>query len=311
MKTLSNIIRRRIVAYVLVSVLALSVGATLTVAAGIAGGVITACYNLGTGVLRIETQTAPCVMAGDPLLMEDRITWNQVGPQGAIGATGPQGPKGDKGDGLVWRGQYGAATSYAVNDAVESYGASYVASAPVAATSCARICIDRNAPGLNPAWQLLAAKGNQGAAGQAGSPGAQGAQGPRGPSDVYTSMVGTKSMPLTGGAVQAGSLTLPTGKYLLLANASVEAVSTVTCAIRDTSGGTFGSGFANVMTTTIAIPYGATSFSTAFTTIPIMAVVDVTGMTATVLVECSGANAGLPNQLLQATFVAIQVEATH
>jgi hypothetical protein len=90
--------RTRVLTHVFVGVLAFSMGATMIVAAGVAGGVITACYNVATGVLRVETLALPCLTTAKAPLTETRITWNQTGPQGAIGATGPAGPAGPKGD---------------------------------------------------------------------------------------------------------------------------------------------------------------------------------------------------------------------
>ena len=105
-------IRKNVLSHALVGVLAISLGASATVFAGVTGGLITACQNVATGILRIETTNAPCVVAGSPilarapLLLEERLTWNQLGQQGAPGpqgaagpegATGPTGPKGDVG----------------------------------------------------------------------------------------------------------------------------------------------------------------------------------------------------------------------
>ena len=99
----SRLLRSRSAAYALVAVLVLSLGASFTVAAGVVGGVITACYNRTNGELRVETATMPCRNH------EERISWNQVGQQGvpgvqgprgdagATGATGPQGPAGPQG----------------------------------------------------------------------------------------------------------------------------------------------------------------------------------------------------------------------
>lgn len=103
--------RKRILSYAVVGVIAFSIGATMIVAAGIADGVITACENVATGILRIETTNAPCMVSGTPilarapLLLEQRISWNQAGQQGATGATGATGPQGAAG----LRGADGAA----------------------------------------------------------------------------------------------------------------------------------------------------------------------------------------------------------
>ena len=88
----SRVLRSRSTAYALVAVLVISLGASLTVAAGVVGGVITACYNRTNGELRVETTTVPCRNH------EERISWNQVGQQGIQGIQGIQGVQGPKGD---------------------------------------------------------------------------------------------------------------------------------------------------------------------------------------------------------------------
>jgi hypothetical protein len=183
-----NKTRRALLSHVAVAVLALSVGASTVAMAGIAGGVITACSNVATGVLRIETAAAPCIVAGNPLLarapllIEERVTWNQVGQPGPTGAQGPKGATGDVGPaGLNWRGQYDSTHSYAAGDAVQFQGSAYVATSAMSATSCAGTCVDGNAPGVSSSWQLLASAGTKGDAGPQGAPGDVGAQGPAGP----------------------------------------------------------------------------------------------------------------------------------
>jgi len=47
-----------------------------------------------------------------------------TGPAGLTGATGPTGPAGPQG--LTWQGPYNSMSTYALNDAVESNGASYI-----------------------------------------------------------------------------------------------------------------------------------------------------------------------------------------
>ena len=249
--------RKKLASHVLIGVLALSIGATATVAAGIAGGVITACENLATGILRVETTNAPCVVSGSPilarapLLLEERITWNQVGPQGmtgprgatgpngdpgaqgpagptgAVGATGPAGaagatgapgPKGDNGMGLVWRGQYQSSQAYAVDDAVQSQGSAYVATAALAPISCGGSCVDSNAPGLNSAWQILAgagAKGENGNTGPAGDTGPQGPAGPSGPGLSGYEIVDTGFLAAPGLQASQGVATCSPGKRVL------------------------------------------------------------------------------------------------
>jgi len=78
-------------------ILALVLGTVALAAIPGAGGVITGCYTPKIGVLRVID-----VQAGQKCLTtEQKITWNQTGPQGPQGIAGPQGPigpKGDKGD---------------------------------------------------------------------------------------------------------------------------------------------------------------------------------------------------------------------
>lgn len=151
----------RFLAYALVGVLILGIGATLTVAAGVLGGVITACYNVATGILRVETTTVPCIVLGNPLLAkspwlrEERITWNQVGPQGEQGIPGIQGPKGDTGDA-------GAPGAQGLEGAPGQQG-------------------ERGETGVAGSQGPAGPAGPAGADGAAGPPGADGAAGPQGP----------------------------------------------------------------------------------------------------------------------------------
>ncbi|HIN63814.1 MAG TPA: hypothetical protein EYM95_04180 [Candidatus Obscuribacterales bacterium] len=82
-----------------------------------------------------------------------------AGPTGATGATGAQGAQGDPGpEGLVWRGAWNSATSYAVDDAVSHNGSSYIA-----------ISANSNSAPPSANWNALAAKGDTGPQGPAGS----------------------------------------------------------------------------------------------------------------------------------------------
>lgn len=73
------------------------------------------------------------------------------GRDGAIGPMGPAGPQGEPG--LVWRGDWSAATAYAVDDAVGYQGSSYV---------CA--VANTGAPPINTSfWDVLAERGVEGA----------------------------------------------------------------------------------------------------------------------------------------------------
>lgn len=87
------------------------IGASLLALGGVVGAAdsptvtYSGCENVATGVVRLlpNDLTPPfnaCILAGNtvlklhPGLLEVAISWNQVGPSGAIG---PQGPKGDTG----------------------------------------------------------------------------------------------------------------------------------------------------------------------------------------------------------------------
>lgn len=69
-----------------------------------ATGVVSACYNNISGILRVATTKAPCIVAGNPILreapwlLETQPSWDQIGPVGATGATGPTGATGAAGE---------------------------------------------------------------------------------------------------------------------------------------------------------------------------------------------------------------------
>ncbi len=105
------------------------------------------------------------------------------GPQGPAGATGSQGPVGAAGStgaaGLIFRGTYGPAVSYAVNDGVVFQGSSYIS-----LQSGNR----GNSPDAGSGWWSLLAQagaagpaGGTGPAGSTGATGPAGSQGPAGP----------------------------------------------------------------------------------------------------------------------------------
>jgi hypothetical protein len=82
------------------------------------------------------------------------------------GLTGPQGPQGD---GFAYRGEYDANQTYAPRDVVVYEGSAYIATAPTI-----------GAPGTNPSWTLLVAKGDTGSTGATGPTGPTGPAGPQG-----------------------------------------------------------------------------------------------------------------------------------
>jgi collagen triple helix repeat protein len=101
-----------------------------------------------------------------------------IGPQGATGGTGatgpqgltgPAGPQGPEGDGFNYRGEFDANETYATYDVVVFGGSSFLAVAPTS-----------GAPGTDPSWTLLVAKGDTGATGGTGPIGLTGPQGPQG-----------------------------------------------------------------------------------------------------------------------------------
>src|SRR5476649_421103 len=72
-----------------------------------------------------------------------------IGPAGVAGAIGAEGPSGLAGPaGMIWRGVWDAATTYAAGDAAARDGTSYIAMAP---------SVGDAPPGVS--WQLLAAAG--------------------------------------------------------------------------------------------------------------------------------------------------------
>ena len=113
-------------------------------------------------------------------------TAGMTGPPGATGAAGPTGPTGPNGPtgprGLTWQGTWSASRTYALNDAVQFNGTSYIS---IQASNL------NHAPAGSPTfWNTLAQVGATGAigpigpagpTGMTGVSGATGAAGPTGP----------------------------------------------------------------------------------------------------------------------------------
>lgn len=94
-----------------------------------------------------------------------------AGAAGATGATGPQGPSGLIGD---WRGAWLTGTAYALLDAVQQGGSSYLCTtAHTSGVFATDLAANR--------WELVAAKGDTGATGATGATGPAGDTGPTGP----------------------------------------------------------------------------------------------------------------------------------
>ena len=166
MRGLSARSRAGLVAALTLTIAVFSATVVLT-AAGIpqANGTIDGCYNGVTGDLRVvssQTQCKPNELA---------LSWSQTGPTGPTGPTGAIGPRG-----LTWRGAYANASSYAVDDAVEYVGSSYVAIAAVpsgcsVAGGTGNTCSFAFAPTNTAYWSLLAKKGDVGTTGSQGPKG--------------------------------------------------------------------------------------------------------------------------------------------
>lgn len=112
------------------------------------------------------------------------------GIPGPVGGTGPAGPQGPVGVGMNWRGAWFAGTIYAINDAVERNGSSYI--------SLVANNINQDPANQPTSWSLVAQQGAtgptgaQGATGPQGNPGSPGASGPQGnPGSAATIAVGT------------------------------------------------------------------------------------------------------------------------
>lgn len=123
-----------------------------------------------------------------------------TGPQGLAGLTGPQGPQGD---GFAYRGEYDANRTYAPRDVVVYEGSAYIATAPTV-----------GAPGTNPSWTLLVAKGDTGSTGATGP---TGPTGPAGPQGVRGDTGATGGQGLQGPAGQNGG------------SVTVDAAPAITC----------------------------------------------------------------------------------
>jgi hypothetical protein len=95
------------------------------------------------------------------------------GPAGLTGATGGQGPPGSAG--MTWQGTWNNTKAYAVSDAVQYNGSSYISVQAGTAQP----------PDISPAyWSVLAQQGATGPQGPAGSAGSAGAIGPQGPAGL-------------------------------------------------------------------------------------------------------------------------------
>jgi hypothetical protein len=197
-----------------------------------AGGVIHACYRSDSGAVRLIDVPDQTCLDG-----EIGVQWNvrgeagltgpqgEAGPPGPPGPAGPQGPAGSAGSGGInWRGGYVGTSSYAVDDAVEHDGSSWIATSAITAAPCSgQFCLDPNAPGVNSAWSVLARKGEKGdrgdtgdagPTGPAGSQGPQGPVGPQGPPGISGYKV-VEGPAVNVGFGQTSTAVCPPGKFAL------------------------------------------------------------------------------------------------
>src|SRR5579884_4030796 len=149
-------------AFVAAAVLAAVVAVAQSAVASIpdANGVIHACYHVdGRG----RTDEGSSLRVIDPAAKYDggtcrrderALSWNQNGPRGPIGPAG-----------MNWQGQWSAARSYGIKDAVFDGGSAWIALQPNTNSEPAT---------GNSNWSLLAQKGDQGAPGQNGQTGPAG-----------------------------------------------------------------------------------------------------------------------------------------
>jgi len=175
---------RRIVGIAAAIGLLLGVLGTTIAAATTPGNIYAGCLKLGL-IYNVKIGTSPAASCGSSAT---QITWNQtgpagaegavgpagpsgpIGPAGAAGATGPTGPAGPPGVGLTWKGPYDPTLTYAVNDAVEDAGSSFVAltAVPVGCVppigKIAQPCGSKGGP----FWSLIAGVGADGANGTNG-----------------------------------------------------------------------------------------------------------------------------------------------
>jgi hypothetical protein len=146
--------RARLVA---VGIAAFFLGSTSLSVGLAATGVITACYNNVSGVLRVATTKAPCVVAGSPILreapwlLETQLTWNQIGTQGPTGANGATGASGA--DGVT--GATGPAGAAGASGPTGPTGASGASGAPGAIGPTGAIGATGAAGATGPAGSLV------------------------------------------------------------------------------------------------------------------------------------------------------------
>src|ERR1700685_1450787 len=131
-----------------------------------------------------SSSTAPATSASRPAI-------STPGPTGAPRTAGPTGPTGPQG--LTWQGTWTGATTYALNDAVQFNGTSYIS---IQASNL------NHEPDTSPTfWNMLAQAGATGPTGPRGATGLTGATGP----------VGSEGATGPTGATGPAGATGPTG----------------------------------------------------------------------------------------------------
>ncbi len=123
-------------------------------------GVIHACYNPKTGAMHLDVAGA-CPNKGP----NTPITWSAKGPAGPPGSAGADGAFIN-----TWKGEWNGAATYVKGDLVRFFGSSYVANG----TAAPGVTGVGPVPGVDSAWEVVAAAGAPGQNGQDGASGVSG-----------------------------------------------------------------------------------------------------------------------------------------
>lgn len=175
--------RSRLVAAVVATAgVGLGAGGLSYAASSNSSDVITACENVRTGALRLETRKLPCVTNGSTARREREVTWNEAGVAGAAGAAGAPGAPGGSGPAGATgpSGATGAAGDRGETGATGPPGPVGPAG-PTGATGARGEAGADGAAGTAGLDGAVGPVGPTGAAGPTGAPGATGATGATGP----------------------------------------------------------------------------------------------------------------------------------
>jgi hypothetical protein len=170
--------------------------------AALATTTVHACYDKGTGIVRIVSAGALCYST------EQAVSWNEegpTGPKGATGATGPEGPAGPAGA----KGATGATGAIGPAGPIGPTGAKGATGATGAAgaTGATGAAGPAGPAGPTGATGATGPAGSVGPAGPSGSTGPAGPAGPTGPAGTIPANLKTLSGALStnGGVAYLGS----------------------------------------------------------------------------------------------------------